>query len=164
MTFTRLWPTYFYHVYFWFGQEWHKVFAFKIFYWNSFCNLINKFFLSFMFLWIIDPTLLDTKILLQMQFHILQIWKIVECYGGWKLLLTWHANAKVYTFSYVGLRLWAYCVYTLLVNGWFYLWSRGEELASLNPHFLFSYPWRFRVHHNEAWSWPMWPRTWVFET
>jgi len=47
------------------------VVAFKMFYWSSFCNLINNFVLSFMFLWIVDPTLSNTKILLQMQFSCL---------------------------------------------------------------------------------------------
>jgi hypothetical protein len=48
--------------------------------------------------------------------------------------LTWHVNVKVYTLLYVGLRLWTYCLYTLLVNGWFHIWSKGEELTSLNSH------------------------------
>ncbi len=36
--------------------------------WISFCNLLDNFVLSFMFVWITNPTLSDTKILLQLQF------------------------------------------------------------------------------------------------
>jgi hypothetical protein len=109
---------------FWFGQEWRKVVAFKIFLWSSFCNLIDNSVSFFMFL-------SDTKILLQLQFSCCTSLKIVECYGGWRLLQKWHASAEVYTLLYAGLRFWAYCLYTLPFSGWFYLWSRGEELASL---------------------------------
>ncbi len=116
---------------FWFGQEWRKVVAFKIFLWSSFCNLIDNSVSFFMFLWISEPTLSDTKILLQLQFSCLTSLKIVECYGGWRLLQKWHASAEVYTLLYAGLRFWAYCLYTLPVSGWFYLWSRGKEPASL---------------------------------
>ncbi len=78
--------------------------AFKIFLRSSFCNLIDNSVSFFMFLLIAEPTLSDTKILLQLQFSCLTSLKSAECYGGWRLLQKWHASAEVYTLLYAGLR------------------------------------------------------------
>ncbi len=54
-----------------FGQEWRKVVAFKIFLWSSFCNLIDNSVSFFMFLWIAEPNLSDTKYCCNCNFHVL---------------------------------------------------------------------------------------------
>jgi hypothetical protein len=152
MTFTRLWPTYSCHVYFGLARSDTKWLFSKYFTGiPSAISLINLFCPLCVY-WIVKPTLLDIKILMQLQFSCLafeRMWKVMAsgnfCWSGIQVLKFTYCYMQSLDFGLIVYKpYWS--------SGWFYLWSSCEEFTSLNFHFLFSYPWRFKVYHSKTWS------------
>jgi hypothetical protein len=95
MTFTRLWPTYSYHVYFGFAKNDTKWLPSK--YFIRIPSTISSIILFCPYVLLDNKTyLVRYKNIVAIAIFMSCIWKTMECYGGWKLLLKWHANANVY--------------------------------------------------------------------